>query len=411
MQILVINPEKIKYKNILYYIDKFSSDASERILDLNKKKTRKNKEKIKLLIENLNKWNSWTPITESKPANLLKFFKKSYEIINESLNETKYGAHSLNKIIFSLIRIFIQSRVISLDLLHYLENNLKKVLPHTNKQDFFKLLIFYAQCPLGIYPTYVKDYIMSYIRNNFRDFDDNSLIALSLAILQIGFNYSNDSNKLFEIFLFVDHEIWGTLMNRILSHRNFNSPSTYLFKLYLFAKLANFDNKLRNPSFTTICEKYATKFSSFENRIVSKIQRRLAEMLDQYKKDYVLEPPLIEDVFAVDYLMEHDKKPTIIEINGPTHYWTVVWEKDNKNIEIQKMMEEKSEIWDKENKFGIMNTRYTEIKSNILKGLGYEVFNISYLDMKKYDTSEKLHHFFLDFLAIKNKKILKDKFF
>ena len=406
VEVLKLHGTELNLRSVLYYLQKFCNEESK-----TNKKNYLSKEidsKLSFVVDCLQNVSSGFKKTFERNEEIISFFENSFKVIFELVKSPVFDSKLSSEKLARIFQIFTESRIISLNLLSLIEEKLMNSLDSLNFHEFFKILLFYTQSPYGISPSSIKYQILYYIKLNFRFFNFESLLSIGIAILQIGYN---KTNKLFEVFMFVDPEIWSKLIEKIMNNQRSEMTKAQIFKIYMFVKLINLDPTLKNEYFEKIAKDYEKDFLAFEFRTISEIQRNFEKMLDSYRVPYVMEPPLINGIFSIDFLINIKKEEIIVEINGPHHYFTLLWEKNDLNENILTILESKSENFDEKKGVSLTESRYTTLKQEFLQNLGYTVLNISYLNMKNYENKEKLFNYFMDYVELKNKKKIKEHYF
>ena len=405
LEVLRIHGQEINLRNVLFYMQKFCDENENN----EKKNPKKINHQLKFLVDLLFQISSHLTKTSERTTQIINFFEDSFNLVLSVLEnpcfDPKISKDSLSKI----YEIFLESHVISLDLLSKLEEKILNFIQDLTFFQFFKIILFYTQSPYGIEISQLKYPFLHYIKTNIDFFNIDALLSIGLAVIQSGYN---KRTGLFEIYSFIDNEIWGKMVNRIMNHPTTNLTKPQIFKVFMFAKLINFDPILKNEAFDKIAENYEKEFLAFEVRKISEMQLKFEKMLVSKQMTYIMEPPLIDGIFSVDFLIKYkiDKK-IIVEINGPHHYFTIVW-KGNQDF-LQKVIdsfENRAEIFNR-NKMALVESRYASLKQDLLENLGFVVLNISFLDMRNYDSKEKLFNYLMDYLELRNKKKIKGSYF
>ena len=398
----IFNTE-IPLDNILYYISHWA---------INDDKMMKKSEfsrKFSYLIEILEIIsNELKQKPKEKLEEEVKFYTKYYEIIYNSLKNPLLDPLSSHENLIRLYNIFSITQVFSLSLLSLLEEKLLVFIQNLKNKEFLQILLFYAESPLYITPRLLTTQIFYYIKKNHYFFNFDTMLTIALSVLQMTYN---KKTMIYEIFLYVDSEIWNKMIEKIAGYQKNLISKPQIYKLYKFIKLYQFEGFLKeNTYLEEIAKKYEKEFKKLEIRKISEIQRKFENMLIKYKIPYIMEPELINDVFSVDFVINLKGKKIIVEINGPSHYFTVLWKNHEFNEDLIKKMEFSAEYFDNQG-VAIMETRFTSLKTEFLTNLGFSVLNLSYLNIVEYEKIEKLYDYFMDFVDLREKRKIKEKYF
>ena len=409
LEVLKINGIEINLKNLLFYMQKFCEVKENKEQNSSKKFLSKQINlKMTFIVDVLSITTSSLSKTNERTSQIVMFFEQSFQLFLDQMNNPLCDVKISKENIAKVFQIFLEARIFSLDLLSKVEEKLMTIIQELPFYNFFQILLFYTHSPNGVYPTTLKYHFLHYIKTNFHLFNFESLLSIGLAILQLGYNRKSG---LYEVFMFIDHDVWGKLINKIMNYPQKNLTKQQIFKIYMFVKLVNFDPVLKNEVFEEMAENYKKEFLAFELRKISEIQYKFEKMLLSKKMTYIMEPPLIEGIFSVDFLIKYKKERVIVEINGPHHYFTVLWKENQGSFDnVLETFENKSEIFEKKG-MALVESRYTSMKQDLLEKFGFVCLTISFLDTKNNDTKERLFEYFMDYLELRNKKKIKGSYF